>query len=300
MGRWNESRASDAFQVVLSLEELGQWNGLTFDSEEALYYASAWAWVHYLVNRDEDRLQRLFNGLRGAKPLAQVMNEVFPPEEAKRLHEAVKEYLGAARFRGWETTLNRTPKIEAPIVLAPWEVHALRSQLYLRDVGAATREQVMAVSLAPVPLPPEAAVLKAELDGRKAKELLADFPTSPAVLVAAHGRFDEDVDVAKLEEALERPDADAELFLLGANTALFKKPSDPKRAKTWVDRATALAPWSVEIAVARVQIALALGDCEEARYSVGEAGGLLPERASKEEVERIQDLRARVEKCGVR
>lgn len=43
MGRWNESRATEAFQVVLSLDELAQWGGLRFDSQESLYYASAWA-----------------------------------------------------------------------------------------------------------------------------------------------------------------------------------------------------------------------------------------------------------------
>jgi hypothetical protein len=301
MGRWNTSRAEEAFQVgVLSLDELSRWGGLTFDSSETLYYASAWAWVHYLANHEEPRLLRLFDGLRSSRPLAELMNELFPPAEAQRLHAAVKAYLGEARFRGWETSLRRTPKIEAAVVLAPWEVHALRSRLHLRNDEAARKDLEVAVSVAPVPLPPRAAVLKAELEKRDPKELLATYPASGPVLVAAHRHFDPDLDAANLQKALEGPDVDADLLLLAANFAFFGKTVDLGLASTYADRGGELAPWSVEFATLRAQVALQQKDCKEAEARATQAASLLSERAQPADLEEMKKLRDRVATCGAK
>lgn len=298
MGRWNKGRAPEAFHAgVLSLEELSQWTELRFDSAETLYYASAWAWVHYLANHEEARLQRLFEGLRGTRPLPELMNELFPPAEAQRLHAAVKAYLADARFRGWETSLRRTPKVKPPVVLAPWEVHALRSRLYLRDEEAAKQELRVALSLAPTPLPPRAAVLKATLEGRDPKELLAAYPTSGPVLVAAHQRFDPDLDARNLQKALEGPDVDAHLLLLAANFAFFSVPADLERASAYAERGGALAPWSAEFAALRAQIAFAKRDCVEAQVRATQAASLLSERAGPSDLEQMKKLHERVAEC---
>lgn len=149
------------------------------------------------------------------------MTELFPPDEAQRLHAAVKAYLAAARYRGWETVLRRTPRVEAPVVVEPWQVHALRSRLYLRDKERARKELEQAVALAPKPLPAGAAVLKVQLERGDAKELLASYPDAPEVLVAAHRTFDEELDRLNLDRALGAAGQDPELLLLAGNTALF-------------------------------------------------------------------------------
>lgn len=298
MGGWNEGRAEEALQYgVLSLEELGEWGGLRFDSQETLFYASAWAWVRYLSNHEEAKLKRLFDGLRGPRPVPELMAELFPPAEAQRLHAAVKAYLSSARYREWETSLRRNPKIEAPVVLPPWEVHALRSRLYLRDEDAARKEQQAAVALAPSPLPPRAAVLKAALEKRDAKELLATYPAAGPVLVAAYGRFDKDLDDAKLQDALKGADADVELLLLAANTAFYGA-EDVEQATRLADRGAALAPWSVEFAGLRVDIALHKKECAEADRRVAQVASLMSERPQASEREQLAKLRDRVKACA--
>ncbi|MFT3708790.1 MAG: DUF1570 domain-containing protein [Archangium sp.] len=144
MGRWNEPRARGARFQLMSLDELQRWNERTLDDGAA--YASSWAWIHYLANHDEARLRRLFDALRGTAPIADVMRQVFPPGERKRLYDVVSAYLSNARFHGWETSLTRTPTIEQPVVLSDWQVHLLRSRL---SPERAMEEEDIAISLAP-------------------------------------------------------------------------------------------------------------------------------------------------------
>lgn len=296
MGRWNEGRAEEAFVVgVLSLEELSQWGELRFDGSETLLYASAWAWVHYLVNHEEARLKRLFDGLRGQRPLAEVMEGVFPKADAARLHAAVKAYLGEARFRGWETSLRRTPKLEVPVVLQPWQVHALRSRLFLKDEAAAKKDLEQAVALAPSPTPPAAAVWKAELEKREAKSLVASYPTSAPVLVAAWGRYDAAADRAQLERALETAGSDVELLLLAGNVAYFA--NDLARATIYATRGGTLAPWSLDFAVLRLRLALDQGQCDDAGRLVSQAASLMSERPGTAEKEQLTALLERLGKC---
>jgi hypothetical protein len=297
MGGWNEGRALEALQDgVLSLEELSEWNGMRFDSQETLFYASAWAWVRYLSNHEEAKLKRFFDGLRGTRTFPQLMAELFPPAESKRLHEAVKAYLASARYREWETSLRRTPTLQPPVVLLPWEVHALRSKLYLQDEDAARKEQQKAVALAPRPLPPRAAVLKVESEKRDPKELLATYPTAGPVLVAAYGHFDESVDDAKVQEALKGEDADVELLLLAANSALYGA-GDLERATKLADHGGALAPWSSEFAFLRTIIALQKNECAEADLRASRVATLMSERPSESELEQLKKLRERVAAC---
>ena len=296
MGRWNETRAQEAFVVgALGLEELGRWGELRFDSSEALLYASAWAWVHYLINHDEARLRRLFVGLRSERPLAQVMEEVFPKVDLPRLHAEVKAYLGQARFRGWETSLRRAPKLEAPVVLQPWEVHALRSRLFLKDQSAAKNDLEKAVALAPSPMPPLAAVWKAKLEKREAKTLLASYPNSAPVLVAAWAPYDVEANRTQVEQALETAGSDVGLLLLAGNLAYFEK--DFERATTYAVRGGTLAPWSLELAVLRLRLAIDQRHCGEASLLLSQAASLLPERAADVQESELSTLRKRVEKC---
>lgn len=299
MGRWNPGRAEEAFVVgVLPLEELMEWGGLKFDQSELLFYASAWAWVHYLVNHEEARLQRLFAGLRGRKPVADVMVEVFPPAERKTLQAAVQAYLGQARFRGWETRLNRVPQLSAPVLLSPSEVHAVRSQLFLRDEKAAQQELEKAVALAPKPLDGPAAVLRAELAKEDAKALVTQFPTTPEVLVAAWLEDDAAADRAVLTAALAAHPDDVQLLLIGARVALRQK--DLELAATWCARGLSLAPWSIEFVVVQLDLELARRECEEAQRTLSQVISLGPERPSERDRKFFAELQEATSKCETR
>jgi hypothetical protein len=255
--------------------------------------------VHYLANHEEAKLKQLFRALRGSKPTPEIMAELFPPAERQRLHAAVKQYLADARYRGWETSLNRTPRIEAPVVLAPWEVHALRRRLLLRGEEAAVKKELeKAIELAPTPLPARAAVLKAELEGRDARELLAKYPTSPEVLVAAHRRPGLVVDRENLQKALDAAPHDAELLLLAANTMFFAANPDLKQASELVVRGQLLAPWSPEFAALNTQISVATQDCAEAELQLAQLPSLMPERPRESHLKELQKLRELVAQCG--
>lgn len=292
MGRWNAGRADRAFyEGVATLDELMQWGGLRFDESEARLYASAWAWVHYLSNHDEARLTRLFAELHGVKPMDQVMREVFPPDDAKRLHDEVVKYVGNARFRGWATDLGRTPSLSSPQPLAPWEVHALRSRLYIRDRDAARRELEQAVKLAPTPRPARVALIAARLEKTPVSQVLAAYPDDADVLVAAWDDDAEKADRARVTAALAKTPENVELLLLAAELAM--RDSDATAASELVERGRTLAPWSVEFTDLAVQLALHQRECVTADLRLSELRTLVAEGMN-------QKLRAYLERTATK
>ncbi|MEW5739985.1 MAG: DUF1570 domain-containing protein [Myxococcota bacterium] len=295
MGRWNPSRAEEAFVVgVASLDELNAWGGLSFDDREVNLYASAWAWIHYLANHDEARLARLFAALNSPAPLAQVMAEVFPPAEAARLRDEVQAYMKEARFRGYETSLRRIPAVRGERVLAPWEVHLLRSQLWLRDEGAARADLEQAVALAPSPRPAAVEVVAAQLEHRPLAALVARFPDSPEVLVQAHSAG-EKLDAALVSRAVEGHGTNAALLLVAADVAGQDGRGDDMEA--FAARGFELAPWSLRLAMMRIVAASARGHCEEAARRLSVAEGLLPERLTQKARESFRKLQELVSRC---
>jgi hypothetical protein len=298
MGGWNKGRAEEAFVTgVLPLEELNQWGGLRFDERETRFYASAWAWIHYLSNQDEARLQRLFEGLRGTRPIDQVMAEVFPPAETKALRDKVQAYLGAAKFRGWETVLRRTPTVGSPTVLEPWRVHLLRSRLFLNNEAAAQKNLSMAVELAPTPRPAAVAVVEAALQKTPAKALLDAYPTAPEVLIAAD---DDDSKLRRpqLTQALQAAPTDAELLMVAADAAL--NADAPDEAEALALRGMALAPWSSQLATLLVYASANRNRCDEADVRWSSAVALLPERQTEQNTRFIAGVREVLSKCRER
>ncbi len=298
MGGWNKSRAEEAFVTgVVPLEELNEWGGLRFNERETRHYASAWAWIHYLSNHDEARLQRLFEGLRGTRPITKVMAEVFPPAEAAALRDKVQAYLGAAKFRGWETVLRRTPTVSSPTALEPWRVHLLRNRLFLNDEAAAQKDLAMAVELAPTPRPAAVAVVEAALQNTPAKALLDAYPAAPEVLIAADDD-DSKLRRAQLTQALEVAPTDAELLLVAADAAL--NAGAPEEAEALARRGLALAPWSTQLATTLVYASANRDRCDEAeaRWPIAEA--LLPERPTEQTTKFIARIRELISKCRER
>lgn len=297
MGRWNRGRAETAsLEGLATLEELTAWGDLRFNDSEGRLYASAWAWVHYLANHDEARLKRLFAGLRSARPLDEVMREVLPPADATRLHGEIQGYLASARFRAWVTTLSRQPVVRQPRALSPWEVHALRAKLRLRDEEAARRELEQAVALAPVPHSGVAALLEAQLAKKPLGEVLDKFPSSPEVALAA---WEETPDRATRAHAMsllgEHPD-NPSLLLVAADLAA--KEGDMTAVAELVGRGRRLAPWSVEFASLDFELALAKHDCGAADLRFVEVTSLVGERMSDGSRQWLEKARTRLSGCG--
>jgi hypothetical protein len=251
--------------------------------------------VHYLSNHDEARLVRLFEGLRGTRPVEVVMREVFPPDEARRLEGEVTAYLGAAKFRGYQTSLRRVPTLSAVRTLEPWQVHQLRSRLFLRDEKAAENDQRLALELAPTPRPAALAVLDAELAKRPISSLLPDYPEAPEVLAEL-----EEEDAPAHREAFERavlaaPD-EAPLRLAAAKAA--SGAGDTAAAERHAMAGLALAPWSVELAGVLLSVSVAQGRCDEAIVRLARLEALLPERPSKATKEWAEAFSDKVRQCA--
>lgn len=296
MGRWNEGRAQEAFILgALSLEELQQWQAPKDAAAEGLAYASAWAWMHYLANHDEARLRRLFYGLRSEKPIADVMAEVFPPADSARLHAAVQQYLKDARFRGWETSLRRAPKIEAPVTLSDWEVHALRSRLWFIDKESGVKDLEKAVALAPSPMPPGVAVIKARLEKAAPETLLKTYPEAPEVLVDVYANEDKVPPRAVIDAAVEKHPDDPELLLIAARAAWASGESEA--ARKFTARGLSVAPWSHDLVIQKLTIELAESNCDEADRAWAQLLSLLNERGSALSSKPMQTMKKLIQGC---
>ncbi len=296
MGRWNKGRAEEAFyRGIVSLADLDRWTGLQFDDGESRLYASAWAYLHYLSNHDEARLQRLFEGLRGTKPLSEVMREVFPPAEAKELEAKVTAYLGEARFRGFETSLRRVPQLSEVKTLAPWQVHLLRSRLFLRDEAASKKDVALAIELAPTPKPPAIAVLEAKASEVPMRSLVSTYPGAPEVLGELDGESGKAMQ-AEFAKAVELHPDDAQLLLVAANVALENEAYD--EAEALAVRGLEQAPWSVELLLVSMTSAAARHHCELAAARFARVESLLGEQLSESTKQRLATLRGLVEKCS--
>lgn len=295
MGRWNKGRAEEAFyRGVVSLEELAGWTELRFDDSESRLYASAWAYIHYLSNHDEARLTRLFEGLRSTRPVAEVMREVFPPEEAKALEEKVAAYLGEARFRGFETSLRRAPTLSEVKTLAPWEVHALRSRLFLRDEKAEEADVQLAIELAPTPKPAAVAVLEARARKAPLSALVSTYPEAPEVLgqlSASEGKAHR----AEYAKALEQHPRDAQLLLAAAEVAAETEEMD--EAEQLAVRGLEQAPWSTDLLLVAITSAVAAKRCEVAEGRFARFEALLGDQVNDSTKKTLTTLRESLAKC---
>lgn len=289
MGRWNVRRARDAYGRVLSLAELRQWKG---DPHEL--YGSAWAWVHYLINHDEPRLRRLFAALRSRQTEEQLMAEVFPLDDASRLQTEISRYVRNGTFRGWQTSLRRTPRLEPPVELAPWEVHLLRATVH-QAIERSREELQLARDLAPQPVPGRVVVAQRVALREDTTELVQQFPDEPAVSVAVWGEYSADADAKLLQQQVAAHPEDPSLLLLAANVELAE--GRLERANELAQRGARLAPWSLPFASLQMRIGLDARDCDAALEHYERMLSLVPERERPEALERLRAFERVVRAC---
>lgn len=91
-GRWKRNTGTS----VHTLDELWQWDEVAPKDQWPLY-ESAWAWVHYLANREEGKLKRLWAALRTEPSPRAAFDSVFPPSEQPALQARVEAYLAEGR-----------------------------------------------------------------------------------------------------------------------------------------------------------------------------------------------------------
>jgi tetratricopeptide (TPR) repeat protein len=270
MGRWEWDGGT-----VESLETLWAWDEMRETGQRQLeLYQSAWAWMHYLSNRDEVRLAKLWKALATMPSARAAFESVIPRDEWPALHQKVQSYLNEGRYRGWETTVTREPQLSTPAVIEPWAVHLLRRDY---SEGAALRraETRKALELIKGEPPPELTLARFE-DEYRGPELSQVVDTLPndarAMRLAASAP---DVSPRRRFELLERamlalPD-DVEVLTDFAAAATGR--NDPRRLEA-SGKAATLAPWWPR---PRFQHAAALaeqGRCAEADLELEQMLGL--------------------------
>lgn len=275
-GRWQWGAGGS----VHTLDELWAWDE-DAPKDEAPLYRSAWAWVHYLANREEGKLKRLWVALRTEPSPRAAFDSVFPPEQQAALHERVEAYVAETRYRGWETRMLRTPELSAPVPLAPWEVHLLRRRILQRTglTADVVRESKLAADVAPTPLPPEVDVARA-LDtvyGPARTDVLLRYPRLPSAMRALGHALDlsDDEQFAWLEKAVVAT-PDSAVAQLG-----FARAANARGDARGLDAATkavTLAPWSIDARSAQAIALSAQHRCDEARATLESADSLVDER----------------------
>lgn len=276
-GRWQWNDRSS----VHPLAELWAWDEGA-PADEAPLYQSAWAWLHYLANREETRLARLWYALRTQPSPRAAFDSVFPAEEQAALHEKVVAYVAEGRYRGWESRLLRDPNVSAATPVAPWEVHLLRRRI-MQSAGLRSdvkRESQRATEVAPSPLPPAVEVARAQDTsfGPARTDVLLRHQQLPEALLAlgVAPDLDDDAQLAWLEKAVATAPDSAAAQLSFARAALAR---DDARSLAAAQQAVALAPWSLD---ARLAEATALGQrarCADAFTALESAASLGDERS---------------------
>lgn len=280
-----------------------QWPGGSVDSLDTLWawsegretgrpvnelYDSAGAYIHYLSNKDEGGLNRLWKVLQTEPSAREGFERVFPRAEWPELQKKVQAYLDERRFRGWETAVLRTSTPSTPRVLAPWEVHLLRRD-YVEANELKRAETMKAVALAPTPLPVRLALAEAEdtLFGPEQTDVALRYPDEPlAVAMAAQAS---DLSPAQRNvlkaRALELAPDDVEVL---AMYAAGMSQSHSEAALAAAEKAVALAPWWVWPRSSKISALLALKRCDDALHDIeglealaGERGGSVQATANQ-------------------
>lgn len=263
---------------VVELERLWDWDraGGTPD-EETARYDSAWAYLHYLANGDAARLTRLWAALATAASARAGFESVFPRAEWGVLRRAVQAYVDAGRFAGWRSETLRTPRLETPRTLAPWEVHLARAELFANGSvpEAAAEELAVAEQLAPRPLPLPL-VLKRQEDGsggpRRTDELLElsrapDVSEDVLVLLARRGDLSPTERLRFAETAATRAPLDGAVLAVLVEQALAV-PGQRERALAASEALTRLAPSAPATWFWRTRALSAASRCREAQEAL--------------------------------
>ena len=120
----------------LTLEELWQWDGKTQQSTAELqrHYASAWLWVHYLINEQGERFSALQGRLsRGEEP-RRAFAAAFQGE--LEYQEAITNYVRLGRYAITTQPLPPVPTQTQTRPLEPADVHVIRALLFAEAPGS--------------------------------------------------------------------------------------------------------------------------------------------------------------------
>lgn len=268
------------------------------------YYASAWAWVHFLQNRYADQFERFWYDLGSGIDPHGAWAHAFGGLNRDRLHRELLHYLDGGRYAAMIYRLERQPTRHRERILAPAEVHLVRARMAAvgpsnispEERAAAVEEELrVAVALDPENL--DTANwwrLAREPDPARrvalARKLTEIYPNKPeawrALATATHAAGGEDL-VPVLKKAVQIVGEDAELLVLLAREHTRERRLD--EALVAIERAERAAPRDPEVLELYATVLAALGRCSDAVPVQKRALGALPETTTSARQNRIQN-----------
>jgi tetratricopeptide (TPR) repeat protein len=281
----------------LTLEELWGWKQIDTFSQAQMqqHYASAWLWVHYLMNEHAERFADFQGRLARAEEPRQAFEAAF--RGVQDLAGGLRTYVDTGRYAVLTIPL---PEVSSKVELRDLdgaEIHAIRARLRLMTPGTATAEQrkqqatqELAQALREDPMNVSAAELHSELAAEPsqrlevARGLVQAKPDDGrawgllARAIGMSGGSGEEQEKALVRAAELLPNrADA----LNSLAWFYAGTGRPDKAMAPSSRAVQLAPGDAAVLDTHASVLFQLGRCAEAVKVQRRAVDVLHEQASE-------------------
>ncbi|MFY2560686.1 DUF1570 domain-containing protein [Corallococcus terminator] len=298
----------------LDVDELWAWDQKESMSaaETQQHYASAWVWVHYLINMHTERFDELQTRLARAEDPRSAWDIAF--KDAGDLRGDLRTFVWSGRSAILTLPLPPVPRDVTVRELDSADVHALRGRMHLHGIGARPQEERIQKARAEVeqglkedPVSVSVAVLAAQLHQNppehlaRARTLVQAHPDDGRAwdLLAEH--LDPNGESQPLEQARQRA---AELLpndsrILASLAAHYQQTRQPEKGLPVARRAVELAPGDPFALMLQAAMSFQLDRCKEALGLQRRALDMLhestPDSYRKQLRERLQLFEA---KCG--
>lgn len=289
----------------LSLNELWKWKRK--DASEAQihrFYASAWLWVHFLLNQHGAPFSDFQQRLAHAEEPRKAWDAAFNGVSTDQLERGLSNYLFAGQYALITFPLPAVPTETKEKLLKDAEVHVIRAMLHLFAPGQNTADERLrlarmeiAQALREDPRNVHALVLQVGIKQDKkeqlaiARELVKSNPDEPAVLALLARVLGSDEDASpEIESMLERASqlAPNDFSVLNQLAWYYATHGMPEKGLKPAVKAVRLAPWSAEILDTYAAVLAGIGRCSEAVVAQKRALDLIDERRAEQLQAKLQ------------
>ncbi len=298
----------------LDLDELWGWDQrrLQSSAEQQRHYASAWLWVHYLINLHPERFADFETRLARAEDPRRAFAASF--QGVEDLKGELRTYVWSGRYAILTTPLPPVPTQVQVRALEPADAHVLRARLFMIAPGELSREerlrnagQEVAQALKESPTNVEATILATQLGGEpagklsQARSLVEAHPDSGrawdllADMLILNQQFQE-VEQARKRAAELLPD---DGNILNSLAWYYAQTNQPEKGLEPARRAVALERGDAATLDTYAALLFQLNRCPEALGIQRRAVDVLHERASDQFRQSLRDSLQEYEaKCG--
>lgn len=279
----------------LTLDELWQWDGKTNQSAAELqrHYASAWLWVHYLINEHGDRFETFQNQLARGEDPRRAFATAFQGDTTYQA--AITNYVQLGRYAISTQPLPPVSTQTQTRPLDPADVHVIRALLFTQAPGAIPPDErqrksdlELAQALKEDPTHVEANRLHADKLERAeflklARELVEKHPEDGRAWDLLASALEGNGDVSATQEEARKRAAELLPDSPSAQNSLawyYVISEQPQKGLAPAQRAVRLMPGNPGILNTQAALYFQTGRCRESVAMAKRALDMLHERAS--------------------